>query len=152
MNEADMYGVVHTIIDTHRDAAIRRRKRFQVAAVALAVIVASGYLNTVSAEPAPAYVGCTLAWDYPEEQAHLVQSFGVHIDDRPGSVAVNGQARSIPCATLNLTLGKTHLLKARAWNKQLGHSPFAEITVAYQPKPEMVSPTNIRVQLEWVPQ
>jgi hypothetical protein len=102
-------------------------------------------------EPVPAYEGCTLAWDYDEATAHLVESFFINVDERTGHAQVGGPARSIPCSTLNLTLGSTHLLKVRAYSTSLGYSAPAEITVAYQPKPTLTAPTNIRVQLEWAP-
>ena len=109
------------------------------------------WMSKAMAEPVPAYEGCTLAWDYPPEQAALVQSFGVHIDAREKSIPVAGTARSIKCAELGLVLGQEHLIKVRAWNKDLGHSPFAEIRVKYQVKPTMPAPTNIRITLEWAP-
>ena len=150
------FGILlHQIIDTHREAERNRKlwaRIWAILALSITVLVGAGWYSLAHAEPVPAYEGCTLAWDYPEAQASLVQSFGIHIDNRTPSIPLGGSARSIPCADLGLTLGQTHLIKVRAWNRQLGHSPFAEITVKYQSRPEMVAPTNIRVQLEWAPQ
>ena len=152
MSEDAFNGVLTMIIDTHREAERNRKlwaRIWAILALSITVLVGAGWYSLAHAEPVPAYEGCTLAWDYDESVAHLVESFFFNVDTRPGHTQVGGQARSIPCATLNLTLGNIHLLKVRAHSKSLGYSPFAEITVAYQPKPAMVAPTNIRIQLEW---
>lgn len=148
MNEADMYGVVRTIIDTHREAAIRRRKRFQVAAVVLAVIVASGYLNTVSAEPVPAYVGCTLAWDYSVEDQARIGGFGVFRNDTRATTTAPS-ARSVPCDALGLTIGEAATIKVRAWGIDGGHSPWATLDVIYLDPPVIPAPSRTRTVWEW---
>ena len=99
--------------------------------------------------PIPAYEGCTFAWDYSEEQAHLVDTFGIHVEGRAGSIAVGKVARSLSCDMIARGTYGIQTWKIRAWNKNFGHSPFASILVDYQPKPQMLAPSNITIQLEW---
>ena len=147
------------ILSSHHQKAKRRRamsKNFlSYLLLAAGISFLISYAGSQSAAAAdgstvPAYVGCTFAWDYPEDQAHLVQSFGIHVDGKPGSIALGKAARSYPCDSIANGFGP-QLWKIRAWSKELGHSKFAEIMVDYQEKPEFAAPTGISIILEWKP-
>jgi hypothetical protein len=122
-------------------------------ALVLAAVLVSTAVWAQQAEPVPAYLGCSLAWDYPEEAASRLGGFGI-FDGESRLGQVDPEIRVIPCADLDLSIGP-HLIGVRAWDKDSGvHSAMAQLAIDYRGEPlDMPAPTNVRIQLqlEWTP-
>ena len=122
-----------------------------ILSLSIGVLVLSGWYSLVNAEPVPAYEGCTLAWDYAEEEQPKIGGFGVFVGDRR-MTGLGPAERSIPCNDLGLTFGETVLLKVRAWGVNGGHSEWATLEAVYMPTPVVAPPTRVRLQWEWEPE
>ncbi len=140
------------IIDAHREAAECNRRQWAriwiVLWVSIGVLAFGAWYSVAQAQSVPAYEGCTLAWDYSEEDQAKIGGFGVFVGER--RVTGLGPAeRSIPCDALGLTFGETVLLKIRAWGINGGHSEWATLEAVYMPTPVVAPPTRVRLQWEW---
>jgi len=150
-SESGFSGILDTIIDTHREAERTRKlwaRIWAVLALSIAVLSWSAWYSVAHAEPVPAYQGCTLAWDYPDDAQAQIGGFGVFVGDRRAAAA-KPEARSVPCDDLGLTFGETVLLKVRAWGLNGGHSEWATLEATYLPTPVVAPPTRVRLQWEW---
>ncbi|NJL72301.1 MAG: hypothetical protein HC888_12340 [Candidatus Competibacteraceae bacterium] len=158
MNEDHLYDIVGTIIDTHREAKRTRRlwrRIWAILALTIGVVAVGAWHSTAQAQTAvPAYEGAALAWDYPTNVPHH-SGFRLTIQGVAGNTQIGKDVRQIPLANTTLKdqpLGKTYTLNLIAVATSPGiNSAPATITIAYQARPNLVPPTNVRTILEWQP-
>jgi hypothetical protein len=117
--------------------------------VALALIPGLISAQTV----VPAYEGGAFAWDYPADAANHA-GFRLNIDGITGSTQIAKDLRQIKL-TDTLLSGKpfgpyTVRLVATA-TAPATNSTAAVLKIDYQARPSLITPTNTRVILEWVP-
>lgn len=114
----------------------------------LAAALAAPLAGHAQTAAAPAYPGCRLAWDYPAASAARVARFEVFVGAKNTST-LPPEAREIPCADLNLSIG-TQTVKVRAIAKDDGaQSPFATLSVDYRNPAPMPAPSSVKIIMEW---
>jgi hypothetical protein len=151
--EGKFDGLLMTIIDTHREAKRTRRlwsRTWLIIAMSIVAGLLGGWYRAAQAEPAQAYPGFKLAWDY--EWAVPGDGFPIQINGKWAAKAA-ADAREIPVSDLNLSDG-VHLIQVRARAADGRTSPWAGIEILYSstlPEP-LPAPDSMRIIMEWATQ
>jgi hypothetical protein len=157
VSEQSFEGLLSMIINTHREAERTRRlwrRIWIILGVTTAAYALGAWHGTVQAQTVPAYEGAALAWDYPADVQHH-SGFRLTVQGIPGNTQLAKEVRQIPLADTVLKgqpLGKTYTINLIATAASPGiNSAPATLTIDYQPRPRLISPTNVRTILEWQP-
>ncbi|NCU21667.1 hypothetical protein EOM89_13370 [Candidatus Falkowbacteria bacterium] len=121
----------------------------RLAILPLLIAAATAAAQTV----VPAYEGCALAWDYPQNTANH-RGFSLSLDGVTGSTQIGKDLRQIPCTDTPLKgkpFGPYTLRLVATASSPATHSPPAVLRIDYQARPTLLAPTNIRTTLEWAP-
>lgn len=107
---------------------------------------------TAPAQPVvPAYEGCVIAWEYPDGVAHH-QGFALSLAETPEVVTIAADRRAIACADTPLATRPLALytlrLVATARPPARDSAP-AELRVESLARPTLITPTALRITLEW---
>lgn len=106
----------------------------------------SANAQEIAPTPKVAYSGCVFAWNYPEDQADLVESFTIQVEGKTATYSAAKADRKFSCDKIANGVFGTQTWTIRAWNSQLGFSKPASILVDFKKRPAFGAPTNLVVK------